>query len=256
MSLAIIIALLIVGVILIIVCVAAAIMCLQDIQLKRFLSSTMSESQKIFFHGFSLTHYIVSDAFIRLESWLGSGLCYELSILAMILMKNNKTARLCRGDYVDKAGRLKTRHSWVEAKVPLNGWIVIDLACLSPIFCKRDQYYKYFDENGRLGCKWLCTYDEFWKTPFAKVIAEAVKKPETSNILSELAAFGSPECDYGFRGELIENSEPIPSGKKMPTHYRYGSKKPVSTEIIRDFVKNPRRKDPKTKSIRLAKAGR
>lgn len=230
--------------------IAARIMWLKNSRLGKFLTAVYTDAEKLYFHGFKMNRYIDDDIFLRLEGWLGSGKCYELSVLAMILLKNFKTARLCRGDYYDKDGNLKTRHSWVEVKVPFNGWYVVDFAWLFPAFCKRRRYFSH-RSDGKLVRKWIRTYDEFWNVQFSNVVFEAMQNRKTSCVLLELSGFGNPDENYEFKDWILEAKElRYSDGSKMIPFKNY-SGKPISTRIIRDFVKNPKRKNPKAKSIRL-----
>ena len=230
----------------------AGTLLLKKIKFKEFLDSIVEEMDKAYFHGFKFQRYLETDAILRFEGWLGSGLCYELSALAMILAKNQKSAKLCRGDYYDENGNFKTRHSWVEVKVPLNGWFVIDFAWMSKA-CKKRWYFH--DRKGRLVQKWVCPYEDFWKFQFSNLIWEAIHNRETSCVLLGLSAFGGPDIEYEFRNWIYEAGNlKIFNGDMMFPHYRDGSDKPISNRIIRDFVKNPKRKNPKAKSIRSAKS--
>ena len=108
-------------------------------------------------------------------------------------------------------------------------------------------------DDEKLEVKWSCTYCEFWGTPFVRAICEAMQNQEVSNIYQMLDAFGSP-CDegYGFTkycysGEMLQRV----AHKYMIPYYDCDSN-PISSRVIRDFVKNPKRQQPKTRSIRLA----
>lgn len=233
----------------------SGIMSLKYEELASFIKTVYGNSDKMYFHGFRLSRYIDTDAFLRLENWLGSGMCYELSALAMILMKNCKTARLCRGKCFDRDGNLITLHSWVEVKVPLNGWAVVDLAWIFPGFCSKKKFFSSLEDRGKyLVCEWICTHDDFWKIDFANAVSEAMQNRETSCILMELCGFGMPKDGYEFNEYIFESHDLMcTDGRAMLPHYRDDLTKPISTRIIRDFIKNPRCKSPKAKSVRLAK---
>ncbi|MBR3254187.1 hypothetical protein IKF88_00435 [Candidatus Saccharibacteria bacterium] len=229
----------------------AGTLLLKKIKFKKFLDSIAEEMDKAYFHGFKFQRYLETDAILRFEGWLGSGLCYELSALAMILAKNQESAKLCRGDYYDKDGNFKTRHSWVEVKVPLNGWFIIDFAWMSKI-CKKSWYFHH--RKGKLVQKWICSYEDFWGIQFPNIIWEAIHNQKTSYVLMELSAFGGPDIKYNFRDWIYTaNDLRFSDGDIMYPHCRDGSDKPISNKIIRDFIKNPKRKSPKAKSIRTAK---
>lgn len=236
------------------VCIFVGFTLLRRILLGKFLFNLEQTSKEIYFHGYELKRYLDSSAIIRLENWLKAGLCYELSVLAMMLVKDNKSARICRGDFYDKDGKLKTKHAWVEVKVPLNGWFAIDLAWFSPCFGRRKDYFKRCNEDGKLIRKWVYPHDKFWGIQFSNVILEAIKCRETSCILLELTAFGGPEHGYGFM-DWIQKIDKLrfSDGSIMLPHTRAEADRPISTRVIRDFVKKPTRRSPKSKSIRIAK---
>lgn len=174
----------------------------------------------------------------------------------MIVLKHNKTATLCRGDLYDKNGNFRTRHSWVEFKIPLNGWWVADFSWINECFCSKKEYLKAVNSDGeRLELKWNCTYDEFWATPIVEAFCEAMSTQENSHIYRKLAIFGSPHAEeYGFTKYCYseETAQHIACKHMMP-YYDSSDGKYISSRIIRDFVKNPKRKQPKTRSIRLAR---
>lgn len=215
------------------------------------------EAEKYYFHGFKLHRYIDTFAFWRLKNWLGISWCYELSILAMVMLRHNKTAILRRGNRYDKDGNFRTRHSWVEFKIPLNGWWVADFAWMNTGFCPKKDFLKAVHADGsKLEVKWSYTYSEFWSTPFVGAIREAMQNQKTSYILRKLPVFGSAAAkEYGFTEycyseEMLQHA----TGEWMIPYYDSHTKKPVSSRIIRDFVKNPKRQQPKTRSIRLARS--
>ena len=212
---------------------------------------TMAVWAMPFLYCFKMIHYIDEDVFLRLEGWLGYGQCYELSALAMILLKNFKTAKLCRGDYYDGDGKFQTRHSWVEVKIPFNGWYVIDFAWLFPVFCKKRHYFSHYGD-GKLVLRWTCSHDEFWNIPFSNVVFKAMRNKKTSYVLLELFGFGNPDVGYEFQDWILEMAELRFLDGSMMIPFESYSGKPISTQIIRDFVKKSRRRSPKAKSIRSA----
>ncbi len=191
---------------------------------------------------------------MRLEEWLEAGFCYELSAISMMLLKNYQTARLCHGDFRDKNGNLKTKHSWVEVMIPSGDWFVIDFAWMPQWICKRGDYYRRCHSYGALTCKWVCTYDDFWKIQFPNILYEAMKNSKTSSVLLELSGFCDPKDGYGFQKWIYEAKElRFSDGSYMIPCYKFHKNKPISGIIIRDFVKNPKRRSPKAKSLRRTK---
>ena len=223
---------------------------LRKLKLEEALSSISHEFETIYFHGFKLRRYIESEAMLRFQNWLGVGICRELAAVAMITLRGNKSARLCHGNRY-KNGQFVTRHAWVEFKVPLNGWFVMDLAWTCPGVCKRRVYFRNLRKKGKMVRHWSCPHSEFWQIKFVEVVSKMMRNRKTSHVLLELSAFGKPD-DHGFREWCYRQDGPRYSdGSMLIPHPRIGSDKLVSSWAIRDFVKNPKRKQPKARSIRL-----
>ncbi|MDO4747511.1 MAG: hypothetical protein Q4A70_04230 [Candidatus Saccharibacteria bacterium] len=181
-------------------------------------------------------------------------MCYELSVVVMILLKGHKSARICRGIYHDKKQGFISRHSWVEVKVPLNGWYVVDLAWMYPAFCGKKNYWQHKLE-GDLVCEWICKYKDFWKIRFPNILREAMQNSLTSHVLLEFSVFGNPDEGYEFDPILHELDKlRFTDGQVMIPFLRDCSDNPISSKILREFVVNPKREQPKAKSIRRANA--
>lgn len=237
-------------------CFIIMMLAIRKRKIETFIETLLKEAEKHYFHGFKLSLYVSTHAFWRFQHWLGSGRCYAFSVLAMIMLKSNKTATLYRGDSYNKDGQLKTRHSWVEFKIPMNGWWVADFTWIYAGFAPKKKFFKAINaDGGRLDVKWSCSYDEFWNTPFIGAICEAMENTTTSNIYLNLSLFGNPKDeDYGFT-EYCYSEEIIKHAacEYMIPYYNPNDEKFISSQIIRDFIKNPKRKQPKTRSIRLAR---
>lgn len=224
---------------------------------RRYIIKLWQEMDRCYFHGFKFRRYVETFAFWRFQEWLGSGRCYAFSSLVMIVLKHNKTATLCRGSLYDKYGNFRTRHSWIEFKIPMNGWWVADFSWINECFCSKKEYLKVVNADGeRLELKWSCTYKEFWDTPLAKALYEAMKNPETSYTYNMLGAFGSPKDEwYGFTKYCYSEKVVEHAACRRMVPFMDCDNKPIASRIIRDFVKNYKRKQPKARSIRLAYAG-
>lgn len=210
------------------------------------------ELDKLYFHGFKVRRYLGDETISRLQKWLGCGICHELSVLAMLVLKNNKTAVLCHGDYYDADGNFKTHHSWVEFKIPLNGWWVADFSWIDIGFVSKKKYSK--SDDGELKLIWGCGYDDFWDLPFSNALYEAIKSPKTSKVLLELTAFYGPTIeDGGFKEWCYSGQELRYTDGTFMIPFYNSEGKPISSRILRDFVKNPKRKQPKAKSVRLTR---
>ena len=180
-------------------------------------------------------------------------MCYETGILAMIMLKKSKSARLCRGKFY-VADKFKSRHSWVEFKIPLNGWWVLDFAWFHPGICQRKKYFQKISDEGRLTKEWTLSYEEFWNINLVQVLAKKMKQPGTSHIFLELAAFGNPDEGYEFYDKLCASEElNFSDGTWMLPFCKVDWAKPISSGVLRGFVKNPKRQQPKARSYRVAK---
>lgn len=221
---------------------------LKDYLLRKFVREITERSTRIYFHGFQLCYYIKESTFQRITSWLEEGLCYELSVLAMILLKDYHETRLCHGNYYDEDGKYLTGHSWVEVKVPLNDWTVLDFSWVSKGFYPKNQYFKDFHT---LKITEVYTYDQFWGIEFFRDLSKAVEQKDTSYILTPLTKYCRPINDSFFNPNLASckllREYTITT---YPTIYESG--KPLSNRIIRDFIKHPDRTKPKPSSVRRA----
>ena len=222
-------------------------------KLEETLSNIYHEFGMVYFHGFKLQRYIDSDAMLRFQEWLGVGICKELAAVAMIILRDNKSARLCHGDWYEN-NLFVTKHAWVEFKIPLNGWFVMDLAWMCPGICKRRAYFRNLRSEGKMVRRWTCSYNEFWQIKFVEVVSEMMRNRKTSHVLLDLSAFGKPD-GHGFSEWCYQQDEPkFSNGSILAPHSRIGSDKLVSSWVIRDFVKNPKRKQPKARSVRLTRS--
>lgn len=222
--------------------------------MKKYLTKIWQELDTLYFHGFKIHRYLDSEAFPRLQAWLGCGMCHELSALAMLVLKCNKTARLYRGDYCDQNGKLQTRHGWVEFKIPLCGWYVADFSWIHEGFARKKNYFRNLD-GGRLKVRWSCSYEDFWDLPFSNVLHKTMQNKKTSYILGELSRFSGPDkeedgfTEWCYSGQDLKYTD----GTFMIPFYLEG--KPVNSRIICDFIKSSKRRQPRAKSIRLAELG-
>ena len=222
--------------------------------IEKYLDKIWQELDTLYFHGFKIHRYLDSEAFSRLQAWLGCGMGYELSALAMLALKCNKTAKLYRGDYCDKDGKLQTRHGWVEFRIPFCGWYVADFSWIHEGFARKKNYFRNLD-GGRFKARWSCSYEDFWDLPFPNVLHKTMQNKKTSYILGELSRFSGPDkeedgfTEWCYSGQDLKYTD----GTFMIPFYLEG--KPVNSRIICDFIKSPKRRRPRAKSIRLAELG-
>lgn len=190
----------------------------------------MSAANGLYFHGVKLDRYFRSNAFLRLERYLECGICYQLSALMMIALKDDKTARLCRG-YYKLDGCIVCRHSWVEISRDSKDYI-IDIAWHGPEPFEREVYLK--EQN--LSPEWSYPYDAFWTLDITNAIYNGMQKPETSNVLLELMAFGNPNDGFYFNSHLCYNRQLRYNGTDMVPFYHGYSGKLVTTQIVASFA--------------------
>lgn len=211
-----------------------------------FFTELISESKTTYFCGFPLSSFLASNAFIRIEDWARTGLCYELSAIAMLLLKFNPTTRMCRG-FFERNGHL-SRHSWVEFKIPFNGWFVMDLAWLHPSIVRKKLYQEITKIS--LTKRWTCDYAEFWSLDLANILYDYLRDPKTSNVLMDLWCFGNPDQSFEFYQVCFQKNLTFSDGGKGMSLYYVKESKPLSTQIVQDFVRRPSRRQPRSKTVR------
>ena len=150
----------------------------------------MDAADKLYLHGFRLKNFFNTKAFESMTKANGEGFCHEFATIAMILLKNYKTANLCRGDFYDDAGKFVTKHSWVEFEIPGLGTQIVDWAWLpNHIFVNKEDYHPH---DGKLKERRRYSYEEFWRLPLAEETYSAMKTEDTSYIIFVLAEYVLP----------------------------------------------------------------
>ncbi len=226
--------------------------------LKAYLEELRSE--QLYFNGINVIKYIDTAALSRFQKWFQRGFCLETSVLAMILLKNNPTATLCRGKMssMDEDDE-DNLHAWVEFKY-FGLDCIFDLSWyadgITLISHKREEpaenqfyYYRANDDDAEIEMvgadlllykKWSISHDEFWTYLAANQIYEVMKKPETSYVFNELHQFIPVAPDYDF---AIGPDDGIKTSCKfMVPFYLYG--KIMASEIMDYFVKHPDATEP------------
>ncbi|MBQ1387788.1 hypothetical protein IIY68_03305 [Candidatus Saccharibacteria bacterium] len=219
--------------------------------LELYLSKIYQEMDRLYFHGFKIWRYFETDAISRLQDWLGFGMSYEMSVLAMLILKHNKTATLCRGDYYNEDGVFQTSHSWVEFKIPLCGWHVADFCWLSSGFANKKVIFRHY--GGEFKNRWHCSHEDFWDMSFPNVLHKSMQRRKDSCILRDLSMFCGPSSEEDGFQEWCYSGRHLRYACDGLMLSFYAGGKLVSSRIIRDFVKNPKRRQPKARSIRIAR---
>ncbi len=164
----------------------------------KYFVTIIGKASELYFNGETIKDIIDKKGMHELQEETGNGMCYEFSALAMMLLKDNPTAKICRGYYQSKDGDFETPHSWVEFLVPEMGVFVADFAWMYPGFCSLSDYSKRAESEGNLTTKWVCSYDDFWGYAPSKKIYEKMQKKDTSFVLSDLIVYGIPELGFDF----------------------------------------------------------
>ena len=223
--------------------------------LKKYLEELRNE--QLFFNGKNFIDYIDSSALFRFQKWFGVGFCLEMSILAMILLKNNSTAKLCRGIVLDENSVNENDgylHSWVEFKY-FGVEYIFDLSWCStgatwfsktPGECPLGEtlYYRADEESPTIELiggditlikKWSIDHDDFWRYYLANQLYEAMKDPKTSFVFDELHRFNPAPSNYDI--EIGEDVGLKSKCKCMIPFYLFN--KPMAAEIMVYFVEHP-----------------
>ena len=214
----------------------------------------MLESANYFFHGMNLIRYVENGSFKRMGEWAKDNFSYEAAAIAMIILKDNKSAILHHGTYKDKRcknSHIMDKHAWVEFRIGLRLYVA-DLTTDKIIYSRRE----YFGEDGpgkELVSRWRCNHDDFWVLALVTAVHDAMLVPTTSHVMKELSGFGDPTAlSFGFanwaaRADGMNYSD----GTYMEPYTR--SYVVLTSDIIRDFGKKHNRQQPKSKSMRRAK---
>lgn len=224
----------------------------------------------VYFHGSKFMNYLLNDAISRFLNWLGEGLCFEMSTMAMLLLRDYPSAKLCRDVYLEN-GKYVCRHSWVEFTMPGNGLFAVDFSWYNRGFVwllnadpsletrnvedlkndvvwTTDGKFIQLDEGMVLKKCWECSYQDFWNYPIVVDLAIATSRPRTSHVLRSLAAM-TPHPNKGLEPQYTKDM--FGDGTVMPPFMSMGGK-PITNSIIRDFLKHPKRKQPSGRTFRRA----
>ena len=228
---------------------------IKELRLNKFDAFLGLQAWATFFHGKRFGEYLDTNAFLRLADHLGGGFCYEIAAIVMILAKPFKTARLCHGDLVDKDGNRLTR-AWVEVKVPLNGWVVIDYAWKPNVLTKKKDYFRTAKNGDQMVTKWVCSYEDFWSIPLSRIIKEAMEKPETSHILPDLFAYRNGKQEYGFQDDIRSIAQVRANADEVSSivNLKNGTHNLITSKIMSAYVDDPTIKTPPQELIEEARA--
>lgn len=213
--------------------------------LDRAIQSLKKAQRELYFHGYTIEKHIATGSLGRLQNWIGHGMCYELSVLAMLQCKDFKSTKLCRGHLIRKAKSSETYHSWVEIKIPWNGWFTVDFTWDSGELRSKRRFMKHLPDDEDLIKEWECSYQEFWDIEYSKRLYEAISCRDTSHILNSLVYYSGPNRGYSFHPEIYRPDLKVIEQDYMTPQTRIDADdRPISDDIISFFVENPERDEP------------
>ncbi|MBO4276546.1 hypothetical protein J5868_02510 [Candidatus Saccharibacteria bacterium] len=196
---------------------------------------------------------IKTKALYRIQDWANVSMSCWWAPLAMLIMKDNPTAVLYQGMLYDSDGTKKF-HAWVEFNIQHGGRYVLDFSWLSSGFCEKKRYLKWLKKsNAKLVSEWSCEYSMFWLFRWTNSLWELMLDPKTSHILDGLDVL-CPEDEENFGFKPVIADLEIEKLKRfgiatIPWEIK-GSGKMISASIIQDFVKYPKSKAPRDKTIK------
>lgn len=205
----------------------------------------------------------MTETFERLQAWLDAGMCFDLSVLAMLSLKKVPSSALCYGTVTRKNGDNGGYHCWVEFAFDNDKYIAdytwakegFTVVANSSEEKKPDTMYisdpkGYIlaDGGGILSRDFAIDYSGFWRYSFANQIYESMLDPRTSNVLGPLGRFLNPEKKYG-----IMISEDYREKRLGFVSLPYFIKnKPVSDGILQYFLNNPDATEPSEQVLKTA----
>lgn len=215
------------------------------------LTKVFSQSEHLYLCGYKLANYLEFDSgfFIRLQSYLGVGLCFELSALAMFLLEGESSARLHQG-YIYIHG-VQYRHAWVEF---ISGGMpfVADLAWSLPVIMPAHVHMRGFPHRE---IEWTCTYKDFWDLRLSQDIYLYMQTPEKSYVWEALEAYGKvakpgeERESFGFQKSVLNGLY----GTDLFCPYRRGEGL-ISGDIFEELLFSPQLLRPSADTISEAEA--
>lgn len=226
---------------------------------KKYLAKLKKSVSALYFYGFSFDRVWESQALIRAERWFEVEMSKWWAPLGMLILKDNPTATLYHGLLFegDKAGEF---HAWVEFDVWYGEKYVLDFAWIGSGFITKKKYQKWLKGDGlELVPLWKCDHTAFWTFAWTNFLWERMSNPKTSHILEGLDVYvnpslsdGSKVVKIGFRDDIKELNPKDFSFLGIDTipWKVVGSNKIISSGTIQDFIKYPKLKAPRTKTLK------
>ncbi len=212
------------------------------------LRSIETKAKRLYLCGFSLDKYIDTCAFIRFGHWLDNGYCWVTAAIGMYLLIDNPSSKLCKGYCYNKLGK-KSIHYWVEFQD--QGWHwVLDLCWVGGLAA-----YEQFRRSYMPKKTWTCSYEDFWKIQITNRVFESMHHPDSSYVLDYLVSmYWNSAKNKGFNDEIEDIHMRDHTGMRymIPVEHEYDIYRDVWADTLRDFVKNPKREQPKARTQRFA----
>ena len=224
---------------------------------RKYLAELMDSIEGLYFCGSSMQKIIKTKALYRIQDWANVSLSNWWAPLAMLIMIDNPTATLYQGILHDSDGTEKN-HAWVEFNIPGSGRFVLDFSWLSNGFLKKSYYLKWLKKNRvSLVKEWSLDYTTFWRFRWTNYLYELMKSQKTSHILDGLDVLcPEDEEEFGFK-PIIADLETETLGDEFGTATVpwkiVNSDKMISASILQDFIKYPRCKAPRDKTLKRAR---
>lgn len=205
---------------------------------------------KLYFHGHRLDKVLACDFFYRYGLAVDWGFCGGVSALMMLALRNNRTARIVRGNWKnEKQGTVF--HSWVEFRY-CGVWFVCDPCWRTDSGIRFRHSYLHSSEVEITYC---CQYDEFWSYPISAEFYDRLQNPATSHLLYELFcaytwAEGSSEPFHYQISTLhleAKNGTLVSRGFIEDPYY---DRIIFSRRVVNEFIANPKRKQIKAHTRR------
>ncbi len=222
---------------------------------RKYLAELLDSADEMYFCGLNFKRIIKTRALFRVQNWIGGEMSSWWAPLAMLVLKENPTSVLYQGTSLCNDGT-KEIHSWVEFNIPQGDRYVLDFSWLPLGFCERRQFFKMLDkEDDKLTPEWSCDYTTFWSFRWSNILWTLMRKQKTSHILDGLDAYcleGENNFDFCTIVEELGTEEPKSFGVSTVPWRIENSNKVFSASILQDFVKYPRCKAPRDKTLKRA----
>ena len=211
----------------------------------------MTASVDYYLNGYRVFDVLDGCLFNRLAFYVGHGLCYEVAVLNMILLSNDRTSRYVIAR-VTTSKDSRFWHSWVEIK-RFGLWWCIDPTSDNDIISLRRIHNLQIDAEYRKIIPW----DEFWCYRATHDLQERLSKRSTSYLFHELSLFRREAASDGAKLLIGERSYDyaVPNDGRAPSHTLPGGldpATPINQRIINEYMANWYRLVPKRRSQRLA----